>query len=141
MRDPVDQTKNKVNTEPVQRRFVLIVEDEQEFADLLARHLASEGYSPIICPRVPEAMLKLQKQRFHCILLDMRLEHGSGEKVIEELRDSRSNFNHKTPIIVISAYLDGPLVKRIRADIADILVKPFDFKALTQRLESLPPAA
>jgi len=136
----VEQGK-PTKTESPLRRFVLIVEDEQEFADLLARHLSSEGYRPIICPKIPEAIQKLRVQKFHCVLLDMRLEHGSGERIIDELRDARGGYNHRTPIIVISAYLDGPLVKRIRANITDILVKPFDFKALTQRLESLPPAA
>lgn len=119
--------------------WVLIIEDDTEFANALSDALNST-YRTIKTNKASDAMVKLRNQKFAVVLVDMRLESGDGEQVISGIRNSKDP-NVDTPVIVISAYLDAPLVKRIATQIQGVLVKPFDSSALKDKLKTVMAAA
>lgn len=117
-------------------KWVLIVEDDVEIAKDLGEGLRRGGFKSVFAANVSEAIVKLSNQHFDCILLDMRLQRGSGEQIITHVRQNNP-LNEKTPIMVISGFLDADLVKRIKDQVNGILVKPFNFATLTKKLHDL----
>jgi DNA-binding response OmpR family regulator len=119
------------------RYWLLIVEDEEDLAKILSRKFSHSGFRVVTSRTVTDSMVKLSNQKFDCILLDMRLEHGSGERIIEALKEAKEGFNHETPIVVMSGFLDSELVKRIRGNVKGVLVKPFDHDTLITKVREL----
>lgn len=119
------------------QRWILIVEDEEELANLLSTKLGNAGFRVIRCGRVSDALQKVTNQRFACILLDMRLEQGSGERIIQFVRDDKTGYNFETPILVMSGHLSPDMVKKISKQVSGVLVKPFDHDTLINKIQSL----
>ena len=92
---------------------LLLVEDEPDIIETLSDHLVLEGYETHSTAKFTDAMFKLKNQKYDCILLDIHLAQGSGEQVVETLREDKTEKNHKTPIIVMSGGLDKMLVQNL----------------------------
>lgn len=118
-------------------QIILIVEDEEDLATLLSEGLRDAGFDVVNAYSPSEATDQLSQKRFDLVLLDIRLAKGSGEKVILHMRSPQCAINQATPILVMSGFLDSEMVKRIRAQVSDILVKPFNLATLTGRIKSI----
>ncbi len=116
--------------------WILIVEDDSESASMLGDALGGIGLRVVYANSVPEAMSKLRMQKFSAVLLDLHLTQSSGELLIPYMKTQRGMNDH-TPIMIISAFVDVDLVRRIRTDVDDVLVKPFDMRTLMARIWSL----
>ena len=103
---------------------------------MLGDALSGVGFRVVYANSVPEAMSKLRMQKFSAVLLDLHLTQSSGELLIPYMKTQRGMNDH-TPIMIISAFVDVELVRRIRTDVDDVLVKPFDMRTLMARVWSL----
>jgi CheY-like chemotaxis protein len=82
---------------------ILLVDDEKDFADLLARELEeSFGYKVNVCGSGEEALDVLTRESFDVILLDYKLPGISGLAVLQWLNEQKI----ETPVIFFTAY--GP---------------------------------
>ncbi len=130
-------TKSDTAQKELQKnRWLLIADDDAAFIKALTDQLSNQGFKVISALKVSEAIAKLSKQKFECVLLDMRFEHASGEQIIYTMR-SDTVFNQNTPIIVMSGFLDPELVKRIGKQVNGFLVKPFNAEALLEKLNTV----
>jgi DNA-binding response OmpR family regulator len=116
---------------------ILLVEDEKELSDIISEKLSSEGYRIFTATKANEAIEMLNQQKFRCIILDIQLEQGSGQQVVASIRSNARNLNHKTPIIVMSAHLNGILVQEMAKDITCALVKPFEQSELCAKVRGI----
>ncbi|MEW6054999.1 MAG: response regulator [Bdellovibrionota bacterium] len=121
--------------------WVLIVEDEKEFAETLAQRLGREGFRVQTTSKVSEASTKIKNQRFACILLDIKLEQGSGDQVVAIARMNKTGFNYKTPILIMSGALGKDTLSKIAKEIAGVLIKPFEQEALVTKMKQVIKAA
>ena len=118
------------------KKCILVVEDELDLRELISRKLNRANYSSMCCGTIKEALNKLSNQVFNLVILDIRLEDGTGEDVIGYLKSkNHSNINHNTPVIVISGHMDSKLLDDIKSDIADVLVKPFTQDSLMKKVQ------
>jgi DNA-binding response OmpR family regulator len=122
-------------------RWVLVVEDEAELSEMMADALEAAGYKAVRAGTAAEAIHKVSRQRFQCIVLDMKLEHGSGEQVLAFIRDRKGDYNERTPALVVSGHLDRDLVGRIREQVHAFMVKPLKLGELVERVGQLIAAA
>jgi signal transduction histidine kinase len=76
---PADETSEA-------RPRVLIVDDDQEFADSVADILNPEGYAPIVADRAETALIALQRFTPPVAMLDIRLGRSSGVDLLSQLR-------------------------------------------------------
>jgi DNA-binding response OmpR family regulator len=120
-----------------QKRWALVVDDEEDFNELISESISKIGFKTISSKTLSDAKIKTKNQKFDCIFLDMRLGDQSGEELIEAIRQEKHGFNIATPIMVMSGFLDLELIGRIGKDVNDILVKPFDLKTFHERLNSV----
>jgi DNA-binding response OmpR family regulator len=112
---------------------LLIVEDNEELAELLARGLRNAGYEADILSSVEEARSVLETTFYAALILDLGLPDGDGLELLREVR----HRNNPIPVLVLTAR--GGLHDRVhglRSGADDYLVKPFALEELLARLEA-----
>jgi len=115
---------------------VLIVEDEQALALLLAYNLEAEGYVVDRVERGDEAEMRIAETTHDLVILDWMLPGVSGLEICRRLRAREET--RELPIIMLTAR--GEEAERVRglsvgAD--DYVVKPFSVPELMARVRSL----
>lgn len=114
--------------------WVLVVEDDAKFADVLVRFLASAGYTARRAFSGDTALRALLAPGAIAVVLDVMIPHPDGIEVCRQLR--RTSWTG--PIIAMSART-GPLHEAAIAQAgADrFLAKPFPLDDLADALRSL----
>jgi DNA-binding response OmpR family regulator len=79
---------------------LLIVDDEQRFADMLARRLNLRGCNCEVCYRGREALDILKRKKLDLILLDLHLPDIYGTEVLTRLRKN----DERTPVIIVTGH-------------------------------------
>lgn len=114
------------------REHILIVEDDVDINNLLAKTLKKREYKVTQAFSGSEAGLQLSISEFDMILLDLMLPGITGEELIANVRQQK-----QIPIIVISAKTsleDKVKVLNIGAD--DYVTKPFESEEILARVNS-----
>jgi DNA-binding response OmpR family regulator len=113
---------------------VLVVEDNQKLATIVAKLLSENVYSVDTVETVDEAHAAVEIVDYDLILLDLSLPDGDGGEILRALRRA----GRATRILVSTARAD--VVQRVEmlndgAD--DYLVKPFSLDELLARIRAL----
>ena len=77
---------------------ILIVDDEQEIADLVEIYLVSDGYSVFKANDAQEGLDILEREDIHLVLLDIMMPGMNGLEMCKKIRETNN-----IPIIMISA--------------------------------------
>ena len=114
---------------------MLIIEDDQPLATLLARDLAGLGHTSTIIDNGREAFALVARDRFDGIVVDrMLIGHMDGVSVIRWLRDAKV----ETPIIMLTAHgTRDEKIEGLDAGADDYLVKPVDAAELDARFRAI----
>ena len=115
------------------KRRILIVDDDENIAELISLYLVKECFDTEIAANGEEALKKFEAYHPHLILLDIMLPGIDGYDVCREIRK-----NSNVPIIMLSAkgeVFDKVLGLKIGAD--DYMVKPFDSNELVARVQAI----
>jgi DNA-binding response OmpR family regulator len=113
---------------------LLVVEDNEELARLLAQRLQASGYATDILATADEARAAVMTTRYTAVVLDLGLPDGDGLSILREIRQRKDPI----PVLVLTAR--GGLRDRVcglRSGADDYVVKPFAFEELIARLEAL----
>jgi two-component system, OmpR family, response regulator MprA len=113
---------------------VLVVEDDQEIAQVLQRSLRMEGYEVRVTDDGSKALDETQGFLPDLIVLDLGLPGIDGIEVARTLRDDKND----TPILILTARdaLDSR-VEGLDVGADDYLVKPFERQELLARMRAL----
>lgn len=115
------------------KQKILIVDDDNNIAELISLYLTKECYDTKIVNDGEEALTAYEQYAPNLILLDLMLPGIDGYQVCREIR-AKSN----TPIIMLSAkgeIFDKVLGLELGAD--DYMMKPFDSKELVARVKAV----
>jgi DNA-binding response OmpR family regulator len=117
----------------MERKKILIVEDNASLLDILVQFVKRAGYQPLVADTGAAALAWISATRPDLILIDLGLPDIPGESVIESLKaDPRTR---EIPIIVQTAFESDERTDRaleIGAD--EVLVKPINLKIITDML-------
>jgi len=91
-----------MSTESFQALRVLVVDDDKDSADSLARLLRLGGHDPQVAYSGPIALLMIEKQKPDVVLLDIALPQMDGYKVAQTLREQPATKD--LPIIAVTGY-------------------------------------
>jgi signal transduction histidine kinase len=94
------------SVEIIKDRSVLVVDDEGEIADLIARQLGSHGVQTKIANSGRQALELLHRERFDAVTLDILLPEMNGFEVLAQIR-SDSELQ-ATPIVIVSVSSASP---------------------------------
>ena len=117
----------------VNKQKILIVDDDENIAELISLYLTKECFDTKIVYDGEEALVAFETYRPNLILLDLMLPGIDGYQVCREIR-TRSNV----PIIMLSAkgeVFDKVLGLELGAD--DYIMKPFDSKEMVARVKAV----
>jgi DNA-binding response OmpR family regulator len=116
---------------------VLVVEDEVDLADAVARGLRREGYAVDVAYDGDEALDKLSINEYDVICLDLNLPGSDGIEVTRRLREGHAGPT--APRVLMLTARDQPRDRVIGLDEGadDYLIKPFDFDELKARVRAL----
>lgn len=115
------------------KQKVLIVDDDENIAELISLYLMKEQYDTEMAHNGEDAIKINEAYHPDLILLDIMLPGIDGYEVCQRIRK-----NYDTPIIMLSAkgeVFDKVLGLKIGAD--DYIVKPFDSNELVARVSAV----
>ncbi len=113
---------------------LLIVEDNEELGDLLAKGLKNAHYEADVVSNVLDARTALGTTRYAALILDLGLPDGDGSSILRELRHRKDPI----PVLILTARSGvGDRITGLRSGADDYLVKPFAFEELLARIEAL----
>jgi len=118
----------------MKKRNLLIVDDEEKFADMLARRLELRGCSCTVCFDGRSAMESLDEMDYLLILLDLRLPDLYGVDVLKQIRRIKPDI----PVIIVTGH--GTEKDRIACmDLGahDFLHKPLEINTLMSIVDSI----
>src|SRR5215469_11033728 len=113
---------------------LLLVEDNEELAQLLTQRLQAAGYETDLLTTAAEAQTAVTTTRYAAMVLDLGLPDGDGLSVLREIRRREDPL----PVTVLTAR--RALQERItdlRSGADTYLVKPTTFAELLARLEAI----
>ncbi len=117
----------------VNKQKILIVDDDENIAELIALYLTKECFETAIVHDGEEALTQFSVFSPNLILLDLMLPGIDGYQVCREIRQKSD-----VPIIMLSAKgetFDKVLGLELGAD--DYIIKPFDSKELVARVRAV----
>ncbi len=113
---------------------ILIVEDEKELCDTIAKSLHHAGYEVDTCYDGVEAMTIIQEEAFDLIVLDLNLPGMDGMEILRRMRRT----DDETKVLILSARSQiADKVDGLDAGANDYLEKPFHLQELAARIRSL----
>ncbi len=113
---------------------LLIVEDEEDLADAIARGLRKQGYVVDIASDGEQGLELAQVYDYDLLILDLTLPLLDGLEVCERLRESQPNL-----LILILTARTQPYERAfgLNSGADDYLCKPFDWSELLARVRAL----
>jgi two-component system, OmpR family, response regulator len=112
---------------------VLVVEDQRDLAEEIRLELQASGY-PVQLFETVDAALHAARLGAAVLVIDRMLHGRDGLSIIETLRGE----GNATPALVISALSSvDDRIDGLKAGGDDYLIKPFDIRELTARVEAL----
>jgi two-component system response regulator RegA len=104
-------------------KSLLLLDDDAPLRTRLGRALEQRGFEPTLVGSVSEALTAVRSHAPAYAVLDMRLEDGSGLKVVEAVREARPDAK----IIMLTGYGNiATAVQAVKAGAVDYLSKPAD---------------
>lgn len=113
---------------------ILVVEDNEDLANSIKRGLEKEGYSVQLVFDGDKGLDMALEGNYDCIVLDVLLPGVDGFEFVQTLRET----GVQTPVLMLTA-LDSvdDKITGLSSGADDYLTKPFDFRELLARVQSL----
>ena len=114
-------------------KSILIVEDDNNIADLLRLYLEKEGYQATIAADGTQGIDLYRKLRPDLVLLDVMMPGVDGWGVLRAIRQ-----DSQTPVIMLTAKGETfDKVSGLKQGADDYITKPFEMKEVLARIEAV----
>ncbi|HEX9560052.1 MAG TPA: response regulator, partial [Candidatus Dormibacteraeota bacterium] len=130
LRAPARHEPHSVTASDLSRPLVLVVDDNPQAAEILARTMGAGGFRIKVAHTGTEALTMARDLKPVAITLDILLPEVDGWEVLNRLKADEATRN--IPVIVVSV-VDNPALGQALGAF-DYFVKPVDGKALLSRL-------
>lgn len=116
------------------RKRLLVVDDEEDLCEILQFNLESEGYAVDIAHSAEQALKTLSPEH-ELILLDVMMEGMSGFKMAEKIR---KELHLSVPIIFLTAKdTENDMLTGFSIGGDDYISKPFSIKEVSARVKAV----
>ena len=113
---------------------ILVIEDEAEIAENLAKSLEAQGYAVDVSANVAEGTEKILGGEYDMLIADRRLPDGDGLMVVDQARVAGLSI----PVLILTAKSQkSGVVTGLDSGADDYLAKPFEMTELLARVRAL----
>lgn len=119
------------------KKTILLVEDEEAFAQMMKIRLELAGYSVKIANDTASGVKAILEMDVDLIVLDLMMPGGGGFSVLQQIK--RDNKKSKIPVIVVTGKtIDSEVKTMIGAfQVAALFTKPYDAIEFLETIKSL----
>jgi len=113
---------------------ILVVDDDQQMVRTLVDILRLKGYQVHAAHSGPEALDKVKKVHFCCVLTDVRMPEMDGADLVRAIKAMQPDV----AVVLMTAYFTDKLVKEgLEEGAVAALSKPLDINTLLRLLSAL----
>lgn len=122
------------NTQTVDRIRILLVDDEQGFADVLAKRLSRRNFDATAAYNGSEAVQLLRRKDFDIAVLDLKMEGMDGLEALKIFKIMAP----KLPVIILTGHgCLSSAEEGIKIGASDYISKPYDFEQLVEKVRTI----
>jgi DNA-binding NtrC family response regulator len=111
---------------------VLLVDDEEDFLEVMEDRLRARDMEVTTCRSAEEALKKIKEQSFDAILLDFMMPGMDGMHALKEIKAK----NPESQIILLTGHATiEKSVEAMKLGATDFLEKPADIEALEKKIK------
>jgi CheY-like chemotaxis protein len=111
---------------------VLIVDDEQDFLDIMAERIQARGMDVSTATSAHEALEKVQTESFDAVIMDFLMPEMDGFKALKLFKEIRPDL----AIILLTANVrEEERIAAKKLGAMDVIEKPADLNILTQKIQ------
>jgi len=120
----------------VSTQRILVVEDEQQIAELLRYNLAKEGYEVVVAQKGHEALRLLRRHKPDLVLLDLMLPDLDGLEVCRQIRCD-PGVADLLVVVLTARGEEADVVAGLEMGADDYVTKPFSPRILVARIRAV----
>ena len=111
---------------------VLLVDDEEDFLEIMAERMEARGMEVVTCTTAEEAIAKIKDETFDAIVLDFMMPGMDGMHALKEIKAKRP----ESQIILLTGHATVEKgVEAMKMGATDFLEKPADIEALEKKIK------
>jgi DNA-binding NtrC family response regulator len=112
---------------------ILLIDDEQDFLNIMAERMEARDMTVSTASSAKEGLEKAAAGTFDAVILDLRMPEMDGMEALRILKEKNPDLE----VILLTGHAtlkDG--VEAMKLGALDLLEKPADINALTERIQS-----
>ena len=116
---------------------VLLIDDEKDIVESIGAILEDKLFCEVhTAHNGLDAFMKCQEEKYELILTDHKMPFMTGAALIIAIR-TKANENQKTPIIMLSGFIDDTLRSSLAIEKVRFLEKPVSAQELIKEVQGL----
>jgi diguanylate cyclase (GGDEF)-like protein len=136
--DRFQEWKSEKNETASTKPTILIVEDDEDFQQLLSKRLLQAGYSCTLSRSVEDALGYLEHLQPDLIILDLGFRQASGIALLQNLSRYVQKENKLPPVLVVSGYSDPEIISfATTLGAEDFMTKPINESQFLSKVRTL----
>jgi DNA-binding response OmpR family regulator len=131
----MSESSNSADSSPL---LILVVDDDEDIRNLFEHVLGDGGFQVITAINGHDALMKVEHQKPHLVLLDVMLPDVSGLEVLQRIRGNRDELIRQMPVIMVTARSEKSLTASdAESGMTEYLIKPFTPAVLLRHATSI----
>jgi DNA-binding NtrC family response regulator len=111
---------------------VLLVDDEQDYLDIMAERMEARGMDISTTTSAEEALNMIQTESYDAVIMDFLMPEMSGFKALKLMQETQPNL----AVILLTANVgEEERIEARRLGAMDVIEKPADLNLLTRKIE------
>ncbi|MEO5968862.1 MAG: response regulator [Bdellovibrionia bacterium] len=136
------QSPLPASTLPLERTYrrakILAVDDSPTYLEFLSGMLAEEGYAVSKCANGHDALARLDKETFQCILVDLVMPVLDGVEVCKMIIEHQKHIENPVVLLLLTAHENkDEMARALAAGADDFVAKTSDSSVLKARIKAL----
>ncbi len=112
---------------------VLLVDDEEDFRQIMTERMTARGIEVTTASSAQEALAKIEKESFDAVILDFMMPEMDGVQALKNLRAKQPELQ----IILLTGHATVEKgVEAMKLGAMDFLEKPADINALVEKIKA-----
>lgn len=111
-------------------QFVLFVDDDPDILETVSLMVEDTFPHASTATSIEEAKSLLSSKTFSCVIVDIDINGKNGAEIVKFIRDEKPMNNHKSPLVIMSGFVNDDFREKFNSRVEGIISKPFEAEDL-----------